>query len=186
MDLYSITVHYLCCFIPFLIISTNLFPFWSQQATDLAFSLTGQPFSLFDWFPVLIACQSVCLTQVYTRQGCHIASWLLSKTSFKQNAYFSWPVTLKNNPLRHSITGWQTKTYSDNLSICISHGQLIPCISFMLSLSLCGTRFQQDKVWSCTLTEQKMFEFCLNLQISALQSHQKLLSNCWQSIPTHI
>lgn len=66
MDLYSITVHYLCCFIPFLIISTNLFSFWSQQATELAFSLTGHPFSLFNWFPLLIACQSISLTVLCT------------------------------------------------------------------------------------------------------------------------
>lgn len=65
MDLYSITIHYLCCFIPFLIISTNLFSFWSQQATELAVSLTGQPFSLFDRFTVLIACQSVPLSAVH-------------------------------------------------------------------------------------------------------------------------
>lgn len=50
----------------FLIISTNLFSFWSQQATELAFSPTGQPFSLFDWFPVLIACLSAPLTVLCT------------------------------------------------------------------------------------------------------------------------
>lgn len=98
MDLYS-TVHGLWLFISFLIISTNLFSPWSQQPTEPAFSPTGQPFALFNWFPLLIACQSISLpvlsTDTHVTLWHHISSWLLSKTVFKQNVYFSGPVTLK-------------------------------------------------------------------------------------------
>lgn len=53
-------------FIPFLISSTNLFSFDHGNPQNWCFHPTGQPFALFNWFPLLIACQSSALTVLCT------------------------------------------------------------------------------------------------------------------------